>query len=61
MTATSLGVWLLLPIPLRGEEGQFNVISGLIWCSDRSSCLHEVAHALDREGGWISHGDDFGM
>lgn len=51
--------FLPIPIPLPGYTGAYNSWSGLIWCSDRNSCLHEIGHKLDDSGGWISHDDDF--
>lgn len=43
-----------LPLTEAGERGAYNVWSGLAWCENYSACLHEVAHALDKEAGWIS-------
>lgn len=53
--------WCVLPIPLpfSGDRGEYNTISGLIWCSDDWTCLHEIGHKMDHEGGWISQGDEF--
>ncbi|MBI5964946.1 MAG: hypothetical protein HY863_15815 [Chloroflexi bacterium] len=53
-------MWLLLPVPLRHEKGLFNKISGVIWCTSETSCLHEIGHALDWRAGWISHSAEFG-
>lgn len=48
-----------LPIPLPGWTGVYNSWSGLIWCNDHNSCLHEIGHKLDQSGGWVSHDIDF--
>jgi len=53
-------VWLLGTVPLNDEEGLYNPITDLIWCSNESSCLHELGHKLDRHAGWISHSERFG-
>jgi len=47
--------FLILPIPMPGSTGAYNVISNLYWCSNHYSCLHEKAHQMDRNQGWISH------
>lgn len=49
----------LLPIPVRGEQGAFNTWSGLYWCADERSCLHEIGHALDKQADWISQSPEF--
>jgi hypothetical protein len=38
--------------PPPGSTGYYWL--GQIWCTDRASCMHEVAHKLDDEAGWIS-------
>lgn len=47
--------FLILPIPMPGTSGVHNSISNLYWCSDHYSCLHEKAHQMDKQQGWISH------
>lgn len=54
-----LTLWFLLPIPLPGQAGIYNPVSGLLWCSSHDTCLHEVGHELDDEGGWVSHTEAF--
>lgn len=53
-------VWMLLPIPMPGDTGAFNVISGLVWCNSPWVCVHEQGHALDRSLGWPSQTKEFG-
>lgn len=60
-TIIVVALLLILPIPPPHADGAFNSISGLIWCSDEASCLHEIGHKLDKEAGWISKTDEFGM
>lgn len=52
---------LLLPIPSQHAKGVYNRYSGLIWCSDRSSCLHEIGHKLDQKAGYPSKDGVFGL
>jgi hypothetical protein len=49
----------VLPIPVRGQTGAYNTISGLFWCRDEISCLHEQAHYIDFHNGMISDSEDF--
>lgn len=51
--------YLLLPIPLPGQAGVYNPISGLLWCSYHDACNHEIGHKLDDESGWVSHSQEF--
>lgn len=54
--------FLPIPLPLlgyAGYTGMYNTVSGLIWCTSEKSCIHEVAHKLDDEGGWISETPEF--
>lgn len=51
--------FLVLPIPNIGDSGDFNSISGLWWCSDKPSCLHEIGHRLDWEVDWNSSNPEF--
>lgn len=46
------GYWSM-PLPRPGDAG-FYTWNGTIWCTTRSSCIHEVGHALDDQAGWIS-------
>jgi len=48
-----------LPLHLQGWTGAYNPWSGLIWCSDHNSCIHEVGHKLDDSAGWVSRKGDF--
>lgn len=48
-----------LPIPMIGWTGAYNSWSGLIYCSDRNSCLHEIGHKLDHSNKWVSSSVDF--
>lgn len=41
------------------ETGVYNSFSHLYWCADRESCLHEIGHKLDQEGGWKSQTQEF--
>ena len=52
--------FLILPIPMPGTNGTYNAVSNLYWCSDHYSCLHEKAHQMDRQQGWISHSVEWG-
>jgi hypothetical protein len=52
-------VILLSPIPVDGQDGMYNFTSRLAWCRTRPACIHEVAHALDQQAGWVSRSDDF--
>ena len=52
-------VLLPVPLPFSGDRGEYNPITGLMWCSDQWSCLHELGHKLDHQSGWISQGEDF--
>lgn len=55
----ALVMTMLLPFPKAGERGAYNLWSGLAWCQDRSACMHEAGHALDRSAGWISQSREF--
>ena len=48
-------LYIFLPIPIGGQRGVYNTITGLYWCSDAESCLHERGHQMDAQLGWISH------
>ena len=54
-----IAVVLLLPIPLPGDTGAYNTLSGLTWCSNAQACTHERGHALDQRNGWPSQSEDF--
>ena len=53
-------VWLLLPVPMPGQGGGYNPNTEILWCNWHGACVHEVAHKLDDDGGWISHTPEFG-
>lgn len=57
----TLELWFLstLPLPQKGLLGRYSHTTGWIWCTTRSSCIHEVGHKLDQRAGWISHSDDY--
>lgn len=50
---------VLTPFPLSRQDGVYNTLSRLYWCSSESSCLHERGHKLDQELGWISSSKEF--
>lgn len=52
-------VLFLLPFPVDGQDGAYNLTSRLAWCRTQGACLHEVGHALDQRGEWISGTDEF--
>ena len=52
-------VLFLLPFPVNGQDGAYNLTSRLAWCRTRPACLHEVGHALDQQAGWVSQSDVF--
>lgn len=54
-----LSAIVLLPIPKNGQAGAYNTVSGLAYCGDYDTCLHEIAHALDQRAGWISQSRAF--
>lgn len=55
-----LGVlYMLLPIPITNQQGAYNTITKLYWCSDAYSCLHERVHQMDDQLGWISHSPEW--
>lgn len=53
--------WVFLPFPMPGKEGNYNKVSGLIWCRTETTCIHEVGHKLDDEADWISHSKEFSL
>jgi len=52
-------IFLSIPFPNQSDGGGFNSISGLWWCRTDSACIHEIAHRLDWEAGWISNKHEF--
>lgn len=54
-------IWItaLLPLPMPGQNGAYNTLSGMLWCEEEINCYHEIAHKLDHTAGWVSGGDDF--
>lgn len=59
VSAILVSAFVLSPIPPAGKHGAYNTFSGAIWCEKESVCIHEVAHKLDHEGGWISRSKEF--
>ena len=49
----------LFPFPMDGQHGAYNLTSRLAWCDTRAACVHEVGHALDQRGEWISASPEF--
>lgn len=49
----------LIPFPSPWWSGMYNKVTGLYICETESACIHEIAHKLDDEAGWISHSDEF--
>lgn len=49
----------LLPIPVKGQQGAYNLTSRLAFCNTHGACLHEIAHALDQQAGWVSQSTEF--
>jgi len=52
-------LYIFLPIPIGGQRGAYNTITGLYWCSDTYSCNHERGHQMDAQLGWISHSPEW--
>lgn len=40
-------------------EGSYNTITRQIRCNSEYTCLHEIGHKVDQEGGFISRTDEF--
>lgn len=51
---TTSAAYAVFPIPRPGYLGWYSPASRMIWCSDHSSCMHEVGHKLDDQAGWVS-------
>lgn len=49
----------VLPVPRLGWLGVMNNVSGWYWCTSPSNCLHEQAHLIDKQAGWISKTDEY--
>lgn len=49
----------LIPFPSPWWSGMYNKVTGLYVCETEAACIHEIAHKLDDEAGWISHSDEF--
>jgi hypothetical protein len=43
----------------RNSLGFYRSLTGKIYCSDRSSCIHEIGHKTDDDLDWISKTDDW--
>lgn len=51
--------WNVLPIPSHGARGSYRNFSGLAYCQDRPTCLHEIGHKLDFDHNLISGSPEF--
>jgi len=54
-----LFVFLIVILPNQGRPGSYNRYSNLGYCTDTSTCLHEIGHAIDDKSGRISQSEDF--
>jgi len=52
-------VVFMLPFPVNNQDGAYNLTSRLAWCRTQAACLHEVGHALDQRGDWVSASPEF--
>ena len=59
IVAACLLIGFLAPLPVDNQDGAYNVTSRLAWCRTDAACIHEVAHALDQQAGWVSSSDEF--
>lgn len=59
LVSIALLSWNLLPIPTGGVKGAYSHYSGLAYCQDRKTCLHEIGHKLDFDHGLISQSPEF--
>lgn len=50
---------LFIPFHTPWTTGMYNKITGWYVCRTEAACIHEIAHKLDDEAGWISHSDEF--
>ena len=41
------------------QSANYNIWTGEIICDNRMDCLHEQAHKMDADQGWISKSDEF--
>ena len=49
-----------LPIPYAlNHTGIYNHLSGLIWCTHKIACTHEVGHKVDDVAGWVSSTQEY--
>ena len=46
---------LLVPFHTPWTEGMYNKVTNRFVCTTESWCIHEIAHQLDDEAGWMSH------
>jgi hypothetical protein len=61
LSALLLSAYILAPIPPNKGWGAYNTISRTIYCPTDTLCLHEIAHKLDHEGGWVSRQHEFSV
>lgn len=50
---------LVVLYPFPEITGVYIKVSGLIWCKNKNACIHEIAHKIDDENGWVSHTNQF--
>lgn len=41
------------------QRGYYNPLTKSITCSNRDQCLHEIGHAIDHAGGWVSRNEAY--
>lgn len=56
---TMVVLLFLVPVPKTGQAGTFNTTSRLAYCETHGACLHEIAHRLDQQAGWVSQSPEY--
>lgn len=59
LIAVLIMILTMIPFPIEGRDGSFNMISRLTFCRTSIACLHEIGHALDQKAGWVSQSPGF--